>query len=69
MNICASTHLYWLLVKEEKCNILFSHLTSADDLCKQQMKLHLQNIGTWVRFTPTLHELYAHLPQLIGNIT
>ena len=49
--------------------VIFSYLlTFVEDLCKQQMKLQLQDIGSWVRFTPTLHELYAHLPQLISNI-
>ena len=30
------------------------------------MKLQLQELGSWVRFTPTIHKFYAHLPQLIG---
>ena len=29
------------------------------------MKLLVEEIGAWVRFTPTMHEFYAHLPQLI----
>ena len=29
------------------------------------MKLFEIDIGEWVRFPPTIHEFYAHLPQLI----
>ena len=45
--------------------LLLKMLSIAEDLCKQQMRLLLIDIGPWVRVTPTLHELYAHLPQLI----
>ena len=29
------------------------------------MRLFLIDIGPWIRVTPTMHELYAHLPELI----
>ena len=29
------------------------------------MKLHLEEIGGWIRFPETVHELYAHLAQFI----
>ena len=31
------------------------------------MKLHLGDIGNWIRFPETIHELYAHLAQFIGK--
>ena len=37
-----------------------------DELCKEQMLLKVHHIGGWIRFPETVHELYAHLPQLIG---
>ena len=37
------------------------------ELCKEQMRLHLLDVGSWIRFPETVHELYAHLPQFIGN--
>ena len=43
---------------------IFSYL---EELCKQQMRLLLLDIGSWIRVTPTIHELYAHLPDLIGE--
>ena len=30
------------------------------------MLLKVHHIGGWIRFPETVHELYAHLPQLIG---
>ena len=38
-----------------------------DVLCKEQMRLQVQDIGGWVRFTETMHELYAHLAEMIGK--
>ena len=32
------------------------------------MRLMLLDIGPWVRVTPTMQELYAHFPQIIGEI-
>ena len=31
------------------------------------MKLMLQEVGDWIRFPETVHELYAHLAQFIGT--
>ena len=31
------------------------------------MKLHVVDIGDWVKFPETIHEFYAHLADLIGN--
>ena len=44
----------------------YSHI--LDKLCKEQMKLQLIHIGEWIRFPESVHELYAHLAQFIGNI-
>ena len=38
-----------------------------DELCKEQMKEMLQ-VGKWIRYPETVHELYAHLAQYIGNL-
>ena len=51
------------------CKILFPDLIMLllDVLCKEQMRLQVQDIGGWVRFTETMHELYAHLAEMIGK--
>ena len=46
----------------ERSIILFS-----EELCKQQMKLLVVHVGEWVKFPETIHELYAHLPEMIGK--
>ena len=40
----------------------------SGQLCKEQMKLLVQHVGNWIRIPETLHELYAHLAQFIGEI-
>ena len=30
------------------------------------MKLQVGDIGDWIRFPETVHELYAHLHQFVG---
>ena len=50
---------------KDTCSLIFLY---SEELCKEQMRLFVVDIGPWVRFTPTIHELYAHLPQLIGII-
>ena len=30
------------------------------------MKLQLCDVGPWIRFPETVHELYAHLAEMIG---
>ena len=52
------------------CKILFRDLIMhlLDVLCKEQMRLQVQDIGGWVRFTETMHELYAHLAEMIGKL-
>ena len=32
------------------------------------MLLLVIDIGDWVKFPETVHELYAHLPQMIGRL-
>ena len=32
------------------------------------MLLQVRDVGDWIRFPETVHELYAHLAELIGNI-
>jgi hypothetical protein len=41
---------------------------TLDELCKEQMKLMLLDVGNWIRFPETVHELYAHLAQFIGML-
>ena len=41
------------------------YVDEVEMICKQQMKLFIENIGCWVKFPPTIHEFYAHLPQMI----
>ena len=45
----------------------FCKLFVLDNLCKEQMKLKVLDIGQWVRLPETMHELYAHLAQIIGR--
>ena len=45
------------------CNFYFY----LDVLCKEQMLLQVQDIGGWITFPETIHELYAHLAELIGK--
>ena len=46
------------------CNVIFY----LDVLCKEQMLLQVQDIGGWITFPETIHELYAHLAELIGKV-
>ena len=39
-----------------------------DVLCKEQMLLQVQDIDGWITFPETIHELYAHLAELIGKV-
>ena len=32
------------------------------------MLLFVQDVGPWVCFPETIHEFYAHLAELVGNI-
>ena len=34
-------------------------------LCKEQMRLQVEDIGSWVNFPETMHEFYAHLAEMI----
>ena len=38
-----------------------------EELCKEQMLLQVSDVGPWVCFPETVHELYAHLAELISN--
>ena len=39
-----------------------------DELCKTQQLLCVQDIGEWVRFPDTLHEGYAHVAEVMGEL-
>ena len=32
------------------------------------MLLFVQDVGPWVSFPETIHEFYAHLAELVGNM-
>ena len=46
----------------------FNSFPISEDLCREQMLLLVIDIGDWVKFPETVHELYAHLPQMIGRL-
>ena len=52
------------LLNVMSCNKVLD-IDQVEMLCKRQMKLFVIDIGEWVRFPPTIHEFYAHLPQII----
>ena len=61
------------LLLPSKIGKLIHFMLQVDDkillevLCREQMKLQLVDIGGWIRFPETVHELYAHLHQFIGK--
>ena len=42
------------------------NVDKLEDLCQRQ-NLLIVNTWPWVKLTPSLHELYAHLPDLVRN--
>jgi len=42
------------------------NVDKLDELCRRQTLL-IVNTWPWVKLTPSLHELYAHLPDLVRN--
>ena len=40
----------------------------SEELCKHQMLLLVKDVGDWVKFPETTHELYAHLAEMIGKL-
>ena len=39
----------------------------SEELCQEQMLLMVEGLGSWVEFPDTIHELLAHLVEVIGK--
>ena len=39
----------------------------SEELCQEQMLLMVEGLGSWVEFPDTIHELLAHLVEVIGE--
>ena len=39
---------------------------TPEKLCTEQALRYVSDLGGWIEFPDTVHELYAHLPQAIG---
>ena len=46
---------------------LLQQTVLSDVLCKDQMRLMVEEIGAWIRFPETQHEFLAHLAEMIGK--
>ena len=47
--------------------ILRSKVSKVEDLCKDTIRLLIDDVGDWIRFTPSVHEginLNVHMPPL-----
>ena len=38
-----------------------------EKLCIEQGLRYVSDLGSWIQFPDTVHELYAHLPQALGT--
>ena len=63
LNKHSETHIYYAYPDVGIVDFYFY----LDVLCKEQMLLQVQDIGGWITFPETIHELYAHLAELIGK--
>ena len=61
--------LLWRFLQLNNTNkqILRSKVSKVEDLCKDTIRLLIDDVGDWIRFTPSVHEginLNVHMPPL-----
>ena len=59
--------LSFLRLNNTDKQILRSKVSKVEDLCKDTIRLLIDDVGDWIRFTPSVHEginLNVHMPPL-----